>query len=52
MTRMVSGRESPFAADMAQQLKLLEVGCYLAILAVVMPAWRWYIVPLALSTAP
>jgi len=38
---------SPMLADLAKQMRILEVCAYLAILAVMMPAWRWYIVPLA-----
>ncbi|CAJ1341221.1 unnamed protein product [Effrenium voratum] len=38
---------SPALANLTRQLKLLEVWSYLLILAVMMPAWRWYIVPLA-----
>lgn len=38
---------SPLLADLTRQLKIFEVGAYLAILAVMVPAWRWYIVPLA-----
>eukprot|EP00913_Durusdinium_trenchii_P034167 g31976.t1 len=34
-------------ADFTRRMKLLEVWAYIGMLAVIMPAWLWYIVPLA-----